>query len=122
MRYLYDQSGFYIESVNTEDILENSTSINPIGVVKPKIKTPGDPDSDWLSGMTSDESKEYKLYQINQLIADYEERITQLVSTHIQNLLFDLTPLPAEIKAERQSLIDERDRKITEIENESEYK
>lgn len=60
MRYPYDIDGFYTwNPIDTDDVIPNTTSVNPEGVLKPKIDNPSDPDSGWIMGYTPEEVEIY---------------------------------------------------------------
>jgi len=123
MRYVYNEDGFYTESVTSDEIVENSTSVSPIGVITPKIEFPGDPDSNWIDGRTPNEIKDWKAYQVEQIQEKYDALIAKLLSKHIGKFFISETLIPEEIKAEGQRLIDECNRLISEIDSDGdEYK
>ncbi|MEO4005786.1 hypothetical protein [Flavobacterium sp. CAU 1735] len=123
MRYVYNEDGFYTESVTSDELVENSTSVSPIGVITPKIEFPGDPDSNWIDGRTPDEIKDWKAYQVEQIQEKYDGLISKLLSKHIGKFFIAETPIPEEIKAEGQRLIDECNLLISEIDSDGdEYK
>lgn len=123
MRYVYNLSGIYVESVTSDEVVENSTSVSPIGVIMPKIEFPGDPDSNWIDGRTPDEIKAWKAYQIEQIQEKYDGLIAKLLSKHIGKFFISETPIPEEIKTEGQRLIDECNLLISEIDSDgNEYK
>lgn len=56
MRYPYDIDGFYTwNPIDTDVVLPNTTSVNPVGIIKPKIVNTSDPDSSWIMGLTPEE-------------------------------------------------------------------
>ncbi|WP_347066016.1 hypothetical protein [Flavobacterium sp. WV_118_3] len=123
MRYVYNEAGFYVESVTSDEIVGNSTSVTPVGIIKPKIEVPGDPDSNWIDGRTPDEIKAYKASQILQIDDKYTKLITKLLSKHIEKKLIEGIDIPEEILTERQRLIDECNLLISEIDSDgNEYK
>lgn len=123
MRYIYNEAGFYTESVTSDEIVENSTSVTPVGIIKPKIEAPGDPDSNWIDGRTPDEIKAWKSSQILQIDDKYTKLITKLLSKHIEKKLIEGIDIPEEILTERQRLIDECNLLISEIDSDgNEYK
>ena len=89
--------GGYIESYNREDLPQDWE------IIEIEIED---------NGEALEELRRQKTEEIN---AFYNAQIDLLVSKHIENLIFDQTPIPQEIKDQRELIRDECNQKISEI-------
>lgn len=93
MRYPYDINGFYTwNPIDTNDVLPDTTSVNPIGIGKPKILDRLNPDSGWEIGYTEEE----KIYQQGE--NELGRRLNLGVySADFVNFLYHRLPVPEDV-------------------------
>ena len=61
----------------------------------------------WIEGVSQEEIEEYQVKRYEDLDREYTQKISDLISTHVQKFITRQIPIPQEILEEQQRLIDE---------------
>lgn len=89
--------GGYIESFNRDDLPQDWE------IIEIEVED------------NNEDVEELRRQKTNEINALYNQQISSLVTIHIENMIFDETPIPQEIRDQRQVLQDECAQKISEI-------
>lgn len=121
MNWILDANGFYIGL-----ILDDTSGYNYFTAIPPDknyFKAKFDFNQQlWGEGEEPSVVEAYKQEIALNLDKEYTAKISALLSKHIEKSIIENIPIPQEVLAERQNLIDEFNQKINELELTTQYR